>query len=126
MGERIEKPWGWSEVLHRDQHATVVRIHVVPGGYCSWHRHERKQNLFCVTAGELFVLVNRCDDPAQEVEGFVFPLYPGMSQSVGAGSLHRFENRSDEPVEALEIYVSCDGRPPDDHDIVRISEGGVA
>jgi mannose-6-phosphate isomerase-like protein (cupin superfamily) len=123
VGQRIEKPWGWSEEVYRDGRVSIVRIQVVPGGYCSWHKHQRKNNLFLVTSGELHVL-ERCDEDHDC--DVALPLQGGMSETVWAGMLHRFENRTNEPVEAVEIYVSLDHTPPDDQDIVRFGQGGVA
>lgn len=118
MSERIIKPWGWSQEIYRDGLTRVVRIHVEPGGFCSWHKHERQDNTFHVLRGSLIVIheegANRIGDYSDL-----------QSITVKNPFLHRFENRSRGPVEALEIYTSINGSPPDASDIVRFSEGGI-
>jgi hypothetical protein len=42
---------------------------------------------------------------------------------VESGRYHQFESLAG--CEALEIYDSVDGTPPDENDIVRFSEGGI-
>ena len=56
----------------------------------------------------------------------LFADWNASHDAVEAGVKHRFINESDLPVEALEIYTSIDGTPPDENDIVRFSEGGVS
>ena len=118
MAERIIKPWGWSQEVYRDELTRVVRIHVEPGGFCSWHKHERQGNAFHVLQGDLRIH------------------YTGGSREIGDSNdsaimfvepftCHRFENETKVPVEALEVYTSTDGTPPDENDIVRFSEGGI-
>ena len=118
MAERIVKPWGWSQEVYRDELTRVVRIHVEPGGHCSWHKHERQNNTFHVLRGDLRIH------------------YEGGSMEIGdsdearimtveSGTQHQFENETTSPVEALEIYDSADGTPPDENDIIRFSEGGI-
>ena len=110
MQGRINKPWGWSQEVYRDELTRVVRIHVEPGGFCSVHKHERQANRFIVLSGELNV---HCKDGG------------GADPSIRCGVRHQFHNATSEPVEALEIYTSADGTPPDENDIVRFSEGGI-
>lgn len=118
MAERIIKPWGWSQEVYRDELTRVVRIHVEPGGFCSWHEHERQVNVFQMLRGELTIhfeggsstIITDWNASHDAIE----PLVP-----------HRFHNESKLPAEALEIYTSTDGSPPDESDIVRFSEGGI-
>lgn len=116
MAERIIKPWGWSQEVYRDELTRVVRIHVEPGGFCSWHEHERQKNFFVVLSGDLSIegvtfdtdLLSKNKRPVQGVE---------------PGYVHRFSSLMG--CEALEIYTSADGTPPDENDIIRFSEGGI-
>jgi mannose-6-phosphate isomerase-like protein (cupin superfamily) len=117
MSERIEKPWGWSQEVYRDELTRVVRIHVEPGGFCSWHKHERQANSFHLLSGSLHVFWKTIHGP-REIEPDTF------NSGIGPHFIHRFDSPTG--CEALEIYTSTDGTPPDENDIVRFSEGGVA
>lgn len=118
MAERIIKPWGWSQEVYRDELTRVVRIHVEPGGFCSWHRHDRQINTFHVIRGDLRLFYE--DGTCQ-----VGDKNPCRILSIQSRTEHQFENESSSPVEALEIYTSTDGSPPDESDIVRFNEGGI-
>lgn len=132
MAERIIKPWGWSQEVYRDELTRVVRIHVKPGGFCSWHKHERQDNAFLVLSGELTINESIRESRDGHFDELLSgQLEAGMTLSVIAGVVHRFINILDRPVDALEIYTAselsdCDPSPPDENDIVRFSEGGVA
>ena len=120
MAERIIKPWGWSQEVYRDELTRVVRIHVEPGGFCSWHKHERQENHFLILSGELIV-DRKIEERVQWMN-----YKAGAVAQVLEGDIHRFQNSSDDPVEALEVYTSIDGTTPNENDIVRFSEGGIA
>lgn len=119
MQGRVNKPWGWSQEVYRDELTRVVRIHVEPGGFCSIHFHKWQVNRFIVLSGELTV-------HSGSDAGELSPNWQvGSHLSVRCGVRHHFHNATSEPVEALEIYTSADGTPPDENDIVRFSEGGI-
>lgn len=119
MKERIIKPWGWSQEVYRDEFTRVVRIHVEPGGFCSWHKHERQNNMFHVLRGDLRI---HYEGGSREIGDS----NDAQIMTVESGNQHKFENETTSSVEALEIYDSADSSPPDESDIVRFSEGGIA
>lgn len=51
--ETVQKPWGLQTPVLRNYPLHVDEIEVLPGGYCSVHRHKRKANLFHVFKGKL-------------------------------------------------------------------------
>lgn len=133
MSERIIKPWGWSQEVYRDELTRVVRIHVEPGGFCSWHKHERQDNRFVVlfeTGGMFYV---ETKDEIGEMTSMVLwpPEFPTVS--IPSGKTHRFFNGSHVAIDLLEIYTHAgdfDFLPdhsPDESDIVRSpgSVGGI-
>ena len=122
MAERIVKPWGWSQEVYRDELTRVVRIHVEPGGHCSWHKHERQNNTFHVLRGDLRIHYGSGFRSGSREIGDSGDC---RIMTVECLTEHRFVNESCSPVEALEIYDSADGTPPDENDIIRFSEGGV-
>lgn len=118
MSERIIKPWGWSHEVYRDELTRVVRIHVEPGGFCSVHKHERQDNTFHVLSGDLWI---HYEGGSKEIGDS----HNARIMTVEHSARHQFENKTKLPVEALEVYESTDGTPPDASDIVRFSEGGI-
>lgn len=118
MTERIIKPWGWSQEVYRDELTRVVRIHVEPGGFCSLHKHERQNNTFHVLRGDLRIIYD-CGMKQIGDDGNC------RIMTVEKMTPHQFANETMSPVEALEIYDSDDGTPPDENDIVRFGAGGI-
>jgi mannose-6-phosphate isomerase-like protein (cupin superfamily) len=115
MQGRVNKPWGWSQEVYRDELTRVVRIHVEPGGFCSVHFHASQVNRFIVLSGELTV------HKAGETTELSPHWHMGSYSSIKCGVSHHFHNATSEPVEALEIYTSANGTPPDESDIIRLS-----
>lgn len=112
------KIWGTTEDLLTTPLCSVHRLAILPGGYCSWHHHNAKANVFTVARGALTVEVW---DEGME-EALALELQPGDIYSVRAGVKHRFVNYSgSEECLALEFYY------PEElsEDIVREDVGGV-
>lgn len=111
------KIWGTTETLEAGQLFEMHRVKVEPGGFCSWHHHERKVNTFVLLAGRLTI-------ETRDETGAVVQLRlsaPGDHAAVRAGVDHRFVN--DEwkgETLALEVYYP-EGLS---EDIVRSSTGG--
>lgn len=117
-GEWVKKLWGQSRELFRDETVEITEIIVVPGGFCSIHRHDRKDNTFIVLQGELEV-----------------SRYPGLQQPsvilrpdsepfcIDPGVPHLFH--AIESSRAIEVYRGRFGHAPELADIVRTKEGGV-
>lgn len=128
MAERIVKPWGWSQEVYRDELTRVVRIHVEPGGFCSVHKHERQDNEFVLLSGELKLYSSSCWSGIEHWERnrpySAHAEYDLNEYYASHNWLHQF--MSPTGCEALEIYTSADGTPPDENDIIRFSEGGTS
>lgn len=124
----VRKIWGSSQVCYCDEQVEVVRIVVLPGGYCSRHLHRRKSNEFIVTRGSLSVFRHRSGEnasdglPAMEIE----ELSAGNHDRtrVAPGVEHRF--RSLEGAIAYEVYTAIPGEVigSGEADIERFDEGG--
>lgn len=111
------KIWGTTEDLLDTPLCSVHRLAIYAGGYCSWHHHAAKANVFTVAKGLLTIEVwDDGLDSALAVE-----LKPGDVYSVRAGVKHRFVNYSRSECLALEFYY------PEalSEDIVREDIGGV-
>lgn len=114
---RTKKLWGENEVLHSTPAVKICRLHILPGGFCSWHHHDSKDNTFLVEEGVLTV--------EYEVKGprrYCVSLPPGAHHIVLPGVRHRFVNYSTGPARVLEVEspsLLSDG------DIHRQDEGGL-
>lgn len=121
MADAIQKQWGWTLTVVQSPLCEIHRIDVRAGGFCSWHQHDRKHNVFTVVRGKLVVEI-------QTEPGKVLPdqlgsrhlLLPGDSYDVPPGMVHRF--RCPEATCAIETYYPASIDPAD---IYRFSEGGV-
>lgn len=114
----IVKNWGTSQQIFAFGSVEMHRIVAAPGGFCSIHRHLRKNNLFVVERGQLHVLTGRVlgDDFLLDRQHV---LREGDQVDVPAGVWHQFQT----PMGAigLEVYwVDAGGE-----DIERRSVGGV-
>lgn len=115
---REDKLWGW--VDHSESFGIPTDlIHVVPGGYCSIHYHERKSNLFIVRQGILRVIrYARTQWGEIAIEDY-HDLSPSDIINVEPMRLHMFFALTE--CEAVEMYL---GDTVDPDDIVRLEEGG--
>lgn len=115
MFEIIEKPWGTTQLLFRNNSTEVHRIKVLEGGYCSIHKHDKKSNMFYVESGRLSIY-------EQDEHGFnqcVTVLRDGDALTIPSGRYHEF--RATEDTIAYEIY---DVDPITEQDISRLNVGG--
>ena len=119
-----QKPWGLQRPILRNDPLHVDEIEVVPGGYCSVHRHLKKVNLFHVLEGRLTVL---CFNDMQAVVA-TYAMRAGDHCVIPAGVWHQFWSRSG--CVAQEVYYGTEEQLLVVHgDIDRNSEfavGGVA
>lgn len=124
VAEWTPKPWGRTRTLHADQRLSIHEIEVVPGGFCSVHRHACKHNTFLVLDGELAVIEFASPDDGLGPQS-VIALHPGgdVTASVSVHVLHQFWSLRGARV--LEIYEPDGDVPPQQHDIERFTEGGV-
>ena len=113
MGNWEGKRWG--RVIHL---LGVSWLETVEGHECSRHYHQHKVNLFGVISGSIVLTewVTAVQVPRQTVLG------PGDVYSVNAGVVHKFGVLESGVI--VERYISDDGQPVRDDDIVRLDEGG--
>lgn len=134
----IRKPWGTSTLCYRDEVIEVVKIVVLPGGFCSRHLHRRKSNQFIVVKGELEIVSRvsvttggvcvESDDKILLQANGIYGL------TISAGIQHRFcsprwgqfddKGGSTGGAVAYEIYAASPGEKIDPEDIERFDEGG--
>jgi mannose-1-phosphate guanylyltransferase/mannose-6-phosphate isomerase len=91
--ERTMRPWGWYETISEESGNKVKRIGVHPGQQLSLQRHAQRAEHWVVTRGTATVTL---DDS-------VFELSPGGHCDIALGQVHRLANRTQEPVEIVEV-----------------------
>lgn len=107
--ERTRKTWGEKNNIFQNDLCEVSVLHLNPKQRCSWHRHDRKFNLFYVLSGKL---VLKLEDGFTEV-------YPGQIFTTVPGEYHEFQT-CDEPTTCIEVmYVKYECE-----DIQRVTMGG--
>ena len=114
MFERVEKPWGYTQLLFRNDVFEVHRIKVKRGGYCSVHKHNTKYNMFYIEYGGLGIHEQNEDGTGQS---YIY-LRDGDSLHVPPGQYHKFYAHED--TVAYEIYYVR----ADQEDISRLTTGG--
>lgn len=120
-----KKVWGVTRPVMVQPGMEVHEMEVVPGGYCSCHRHKVKYNLFVVETGRVFVRAFYEDEASQMVwngmkgDWQTKILEPGDTLIVGPGRWHQF--RSGAGAKMKEVYWgSWNG-----DDIERYTPGGI-
>lgn len=111
---RFGKVWGSTRDILKTPLCHIAQIEIEPFSVCSWHKHERKHNLFYVLQGELIIEVKKI---AYRLTDTTI-LRPYEATTVAPGEVHRFRT-GDLDCMALEIYFL----EPLDADIIRQGVG---
>lgn len=114
--QRDGKVWGTTSLLWKTPLIEIHRLEVVPGGFCSWHKHRHKHNAFIILDGALTIEIRKEAYPLTDKT----VLRRGDFTTVKPGEEHRFVAGLS-PAVAFEIYY------PEmlSEDIVRSDVGGV-
>ena len=91
--ERTHRPWGWFETVFEAPGNKIKRIGVFPGQQISLQKHHQRAEPWVVVAGVAHVTLG-----AQE-----FELPVGGHCDIALGQVHRLTNRTDAPVEIVEV-----------------------
>lgn len=91
--ERTTRPWGWYETVSEVAGNKIKRIGVHPGQQISLQRHRQRTEHWLVVQGTAHVTL----------EDTVFELPRGGHCDIALGQVHRIANRTQEPVEIVEV-----------------------
>jgi mannose-6-phosphate isomerase-like protein (cupin superfamily) len=91
--DRTQRPWGWFETLSEVPGHKVKRIRVLPGQQISLQRHHQRAEHWVVVRGQAHISVG-----ARSLE-----LGVGQHVDIARGELHRLANRSQDPVDIVEV-----------------------
>ncbi len=106
---RVHRPWGFYEPVHGAAGFQVKRLCIDPGARLSLQMHRRRSEHWVVVRGA--ATVTRA--------GETFEVAEGESTHIPPGTKHRIENRSEKPLEIIE--VQCGDYLGED-DIVRFED----
>lgn len=103
------RPWGEYQVMHEDDNCKVKKIIVSAESKLSYQYHAHRKEQWVVIKGQLTVVLN----------GVEKALNPGMGITIYPGDKHRAWNKTDAPVEFIEVQT---GTYFGEDDIVRIED----
>lgn len=106
---RVDRPWGWYQVIDLGHQFQVKRIVVNPGGRLSLQTHRHRAEHWVVVTGLARVTVG----DAVEMLG------PNAHAYIPLGAIHRLENPGNTPVELIEVQS---GSYLGEDDIVRLED----
>ncbi|OIQ74901.1 alginate biosynthesis protein AlgA [mine drainage metagenome] len=107
--ERTLRPWGWYETVSETPGNKIKRIGVLPGQQLSLQKHHQRAEHWVVVQGTAHVTLGEQS----------FDLAVGGHCDIALGQLHRLGNRTDQPVEIVELQF---GSYLGEDDIVRLSD----
>lgn len=107
--ERSLRPWGWYETISEVPGSKIKRIGVLPGHKLSLQKHLQRSEHWVVTLGVATVTLG----------DQTFDLQVGQHLDIALGQIHRLTNRTQEPVEIVEVQF---GAYLGEDDIVRLQD----
>ena len=112
--ERTERPWGWYESIDETAGFKVKRIGVHPAKQISLQKHAQRAEHWVVVRGTAVVTLGQPDGSRQELT-----LQIGQHCDIAIGQIHRLANRTNEPVEIVEVQM---GSYLGEDDITRLAD----
>jgi mannose-1-phosphate guanylyltransferase/mannose-6-phosphate isomerase len=116
--ERTERPWGWYESIDEASFGhsglKVKRIGVHPGKQISLQKHAQRAEHWVVVRGTAIVTLGQQDGSLKEIT-----LQVGQHCDIALGQIHRLANRTNDPVEIVEVQL---GSYLGEDDITRLQD----
>ena len=106
---KIYRPWGWYDSIEIGLHFQVKRLHVNPGAKLSLQMHYKRAEHWVVISG-IATATNGED---------ILTLIEGDSTYIPIGTTHGLENKTNEPLEIIEVQS---GAYLGEDDIVRFED----
>ena len=95
--ERTTRPWGWFETVSEVPGNKIKRIGVNPGQQLSLQRHRQRAEHWVVVQGTAHVTLGEA----------AFDLGVGQHCDIALGQVHRIANRTQAPVEIVEVQFGA-------------------
>jgi mannose-6-phosphate isomerase len=112
--ERTERPWGWYESIDESTGLKVKRIGIHPGKQLSLQKHAQRAEHWVVVRGTAVVTLGAQDGSLKEIT-----LQIGQHCDIAVGQIHRLANRTEAPVEIVEVQL---GHYLGEDDITRLQD----
>ena len=106
---KVYRPWGWYDSIESGEYFQVKRLHVNPGAKLSLQMHYKRAEHWVVVSGT-----------ATATNGEeILTLEAGDSTYIPIGKMHSLENKSNEPLEIIEVQS---GTYLGEDDIIRFED----
>jgi mannose-1-phosphate guanylyltransferase/mannose-6-phosphate isomerase len=112
--EHTDRPWGWYESIDEAPGLKVKRIGVLPGKQLSLQKHAQRAEHWVVVRGTAIVTLGQPDGSLKETT-----LKVGQHCDIALGQIHRLANRTNDPVEIVEVQL---GSYLGEDDITRLQD----
>ena len=89
------RPWGWFEILSKEDGYQVKRLTVYPKCRLSLQSHEHRSEHWVVVAGEATVVIGNRTNVVKA----------NQSEYINAGEKHRLSNHTDKPLIVIEVQT---------------------
>lgn len=109
MHRKVFRPWGWYDSIESGENFQVKRLHVKPGAKLSLQMHHKRAEHWVVVSG--IATATNGDQ--------VLTLKKGESTYIPLGVTHALENKTDTPLEIIEVQS---GSYLGEDDIVRFDD----
>lgn len=106
---KVYRPWGWYDSIESGEHFQVKRLHVNTGAKLSLQMHHKRAEHWVVVSGMATVTNGEQ----------TFSLHKGESTYIPLGAIHALENKTNEPLEVIEVQS---GTYLGEDDIVRFKD----
>ncbi|RUA05742.1 MAG: mannose-1-phosphate guanylyltransferase/mannose-6-phosphate isomerase [Gammaproteobacteria bacterium] len=90
---KVHRPWGWYDCIESGEHFQVKRLHVKSGAKLSLQRHQQRAEHWVVVSGVATVING----------DKILTLQKGESTYIPIGIIHALENKTNEPLEIIEV-----------------------
>jgi mannose-6-phosphate isomerase len=112
MKNRIDKPWGYEEILESNDDYLFKKLHMKKGHKCSLQYHDHKTETIFVLSGILKILVSNPE--TQEFNAMSITLIPGQHLTIKRGFIHRMVAEQD--------CTYLEASSPFPNDVIRIED----
>lgn len=109
MYSKIDKPWGFEEILEHNEFYVVKRLFMKKGHRCSLQYHQFKKETFMLISGRLGFTYGPTEDSLIVKEFSI-----GEHFTINPGDIHRMEALDDS------IYIECSTNQLDD--VIRLKD----
>jgi mannose-6-phosphate isomerase-like protein (cupin superfamily) len=106
---KSDKPWGWENLIEKNEDYVMKELFMTAGNCCSVQYHEKKHETVYVVSGKLLLHYGDTKDSLQIAE-----LGPGQSFVVPPGLIHRME--------AAEDSLYLEASTPQLDDVIRLQD----